>query len=342
MLNIQGKPIHYVTKSPILGVIIDSNLTWRYQVNKVISSAWLKWSNIKKLTHSNWGINTNTILDLVKISVLPTIQYAGIIWLNYAHLQFDSLVYDILKTCLGVKFHPSRLKMESILGWITIEYLVIKHAVKFIIKNLYSTSSNDPFKNTFMQFLRSSSIINSSFISSHVNSVKNFINYVLGYRRSHRYLNLLSIESIPYNQNSFSVFTQNLNVSSLNNRYQLDGISQSLPFMDVCPNFTNHHIESTFYSFVLNCGFYRSNLARMGYSHSSACPFCYNYDTAYHIMFECPNLRSTYSVNIISGLMSYNLDINCYNLMQLICLNPDFVHDIDCHINYIISRRNDL
>ena len=43
---IQNRTINFVEKSPILGLHFDTNLSWQFHANKILSRSWYKWKRI--------------------------------------------------------------------------------------------------------------------------------------------------------------------------------------------------------------------------------------------------------------------------------------------------------
>ena len=232
--------------------------------------------------------------------------------------------------------------MESVLGWIPIHYLVVKHAVKFYVKNLYSGRDNDLFKSCLLRFLEADMLNGSSFISLHANYMKKFIRFISNGNRSMRNIDLINIDNVPYVQTSFSKFIDDLNTKSLVNRFQMEGYSSIPVCLDPLPKFTNRKIESTFYSFLFDCGFNKHSLARCGYSTDDLCPLCSYCDTVHHIFFDCIHLRNCHLIMIMNYFEHFSLDINFSSILELMSFNLDLITHVDKHIDCILKRRNDL
>ena len=108
------------------------------------------------------------------------------------------------------------------------------------------------------------------------------------------------------------------------------------------PIFSSRHIESSFYSLLLNCGFFNSCLNRLGFVLNASCRLCDDYDDANHIVFYCNCLDNVDRERIIGALSSLNLDIDVHNLVHIIQINDDIVHNIDNHLQFILNVRPEL
>ena len=69
-------------------------------------------------------------------------MYVSPLWIQSCGNRLNSLYYDIMKTSLGVLYHPSTLKLKAITGLPSF-YMISKiHLIKFLIKTLYSNNDS--------------------------------------------------------------------------------------------------------------------------------------------------------------------------------------------------------
>ena len=114
---INGKELERVKKAKCLGVLIDEELNWHNQVNKVIQNVFCKIAVVRRLKPY---LNIDTLNVLFKSFVQPLFDYCTIVW--YGRFKDDCSKLDILhKRCarviLGVNYLTSSNFMFNMLGW---------------------------------------------------------------------------------------------------------------------------------------------------------------------------------------------------------------------------------
>ena len=116
-VNIDGKELDHVTKAKCLGVVIDKELRWHCQVNKVIQNVFCKIALIRRLKPY---LDFNTLSVLFKSFIQPLFDYCSIAW--YGRFRDDCAKLDVLhKRCariiLGVNYLTFSDFMFQVLGW---------------------------------------------------------------------------------------------------------------------------------------------------------------------------------------------------------------------------------
>lgn len=128
--------LEYTENSKVLGIYIDKDCNWKKQVADTRKKAWYAWKNIKGLCSKYHGLKMSTIVNLIKISVIPIIFYAAPAWLSQRRLEdFHDIWYDMLKTVTGSSCKPSLQKLEIISSLTPLEIQLKTITTKFFIKN---------------------------------------------------------------------------------------------------------------------------------------------------------------------------------------------------------------
>ena len=76
-LKLCGEPIQQKVQVKILGIIIDSKLTWRAHVKYIIEKAAKVIEIIKRIAAPTWGLNPEIGLHIYKMAFEPIITYAA-------------------------------------------------------------------------------------------------------------------------------------------------------------------------------------------------------------------------------------------------------------------------
>ena len=173
--------LEYVNESKVLGIYVDKDNNWTKQVAATRKKVWYAWKNIKCLCSKYYGLKMATIVNLVKISVIPILLYSAPVWLNKRNLdQFHDVWYDILKTVTGSSCKPSLNKLEILCSLRPLEIQVKTITVKFLIKN-YMLHEKDILSDTIEE-LKSD---HKSLVHLHSNHLKEYLAIKEGARSTH-------------------------------------------------------------------------------------------------------------------------------------------------------------
>ena len=160
---------------------MDKDNNWTKQVAATRKKVWYAWKNIKCLCSKYYGLKMATIVNLVKISVIPILLYSAPVWLNKRNLdQFHDVWYDILKTVTGSSCKPSLNKLEILCSLPPLEIQVKTITVKFLIKN-YMLHEKDILSDTIEE-LKSD---HKSLVHLHSNHLKEYLAIKEGARSTH-------------------------------------------------------------------------------------------------------------------------------------------------------------
>ena len=88
-LKIGDMDLQFVTKSRVLGVIIDNDLTFSNHANDILKRCWFQWYKVTKGTTRLYGLNTPSLLLLLKTLVLtkPHVCIASMVTQTDSALQ---------------------------------------------------------------------------------------------------------------------------------------------------------------------------------------------------------------------------------------------------------------
>ena len=127
--------INRVHHTKALGLIIDENLDFLEHSKAVYKKLMGIWIMISQYSNRHWGLQQHVTVQIIKTLWLPTLLYAGHIWINKLNMiEINKLFYKILKSTVGAVFNIRQSLAEIILGipplHITIEMNRIKHYLK--------------------------------------------------------------------------------------------------------------------------------------------------------------------------------------------------------------------
>ena len=135
-VHIGGKEICYVTKSKVLGVTIDEDLSFIQHANLVLRNCWYAWYKITNNTTRKRGLNSATLSLLFKTVILTKLLYAAPIWLNDRLSNFKDLFARAILKITGSQYYIPKQLAEVLLGLPPIELLVEEVTIKFVLKVL--------------------------------------------------------------------------------------------------------------------------------------------------------------------------------------------------------------
>ena len=233
--------IKLVSKTKVLGLIIDETLSYSAHSAEVFKSLNATWADICNHSHRNWGFNVRTMVQLLKTLFIPKLQYAGHIYINKNNLQdLKSLWYKVLKSTVGATFNISASIAEVILGLPPIEIQTQTNRIKHYLKLNISPVPEDRYKefisNTYDQNNKSPSVIH-----NHLKDLFSFLTWKLQQQPSqfsdhdmeiisNRHFNQyfeLTRKSCTYTKDLMKKYTETLWKKALTNQFQTEGIAQS-------------------------------------------------------------------------------------------------------------------
>ena len=130
-----NKTINRVSKTKVLGLVIDEELNFKDHSHYVYTKMVRLWNTICQHSNRHWGFNQNVLTFIIKTLLLPTLFYASHIWMDKKNMKdIDSLHYKIIKSAVGAVFNIRKTFAEILLGippiTITNNINQIKHYLK--------------------------------------------------------------------------------------------------------------------------------------------------------------------------------------------------------------------
>ena len=140
-IKLGDKELMYVSKSKVLGVILDDELSFQHHAKAVLTRCWYAWHQLTLNTTRYNGLNTSTLLILFKTVVLTKLLYAAPVWLYLNFDVFKQFMARAILKILGAQGYPSKMLAEVMLGLPPLQLLAEQVTIKFIMKCLAQQDS---------------------------------------------------------------------------------------------------------------------------------------------------------------------------------------------------------
>ena len=137
-LKIGRKQINYASQSTVLGLTIDSELTFKNHANFKLRQCWFAWHKITCNSNRYRGLNASSLRMLFKTIVLTKLLYAAPIWLRENLGVYKDFYARVILKISGATHHPPQKITSVALGIPPLELAYKMVTVKFIIKALTS------------------------------------------------------------------------------------------------------------------------------------------------------------------------------------------------------------
>jgi ribonuclease HI len=118
-----GTPLTLTEQSRVLGVILDSGLTFRAHISNIKDRASLRLHVLRRLSSTSWGGDMLTLRQLYVSWVRPVLEYASPVWSLASQKllhQLDIVQNDAVRICLGV---PRAANLATLHWDCELEYL---------------------------------------------------------------------------------------------------------------------------------------------------------------------------------------------------------------------------
>ena len=76
-VKLYGRNIEQVDTHKFLGVTMDSHLNWIPHLKNLKKKCYKKLTILKYITHTKWGADRTSVLNLYKAIILPKLSYAS-------------------------------------------------------------------------------------------------------------------------------------------------------------------------------------------------------------------------------------------------------------------------
>ena len=147
-IHIGNKELCYVTKSKVLGVTIDEDLSFVQHANLTLRNCWFAWYKITNNTSRKRGLNAATLVLLFKTVVLTKLMYVAPIWLYKRSDTFKDLFARATLKIIGSQFYPPKQLAGILIGLPPIGLSLKIITIKFVLKAL---SQQDALTSMIMQ-----------------------------------------------------------------------------------------------------------------------------------------------------------------------------------------------
>ena len=145
--QIGQRSIKKVNVTCVLGLHIDSDLTFKHHSSVVHNCLLLRWITILRNSNKHWGLNYTVMTRLIKVLFLPCLFYGGMVWINQHNLaDINKLWYKVLKSTLGATFNVKLELCEIISGLPPIVVQNSINSIKHFLKLNIKKDDNDPLR----------------------------------------------------------------------------------------------------------------------------------------------------------------------------------------------------
>ena len=142
--NLGQNKVKVVSKTKVLGVIIDQDLSYKGHSEYIYNRLVTKWVLVAKYSNKNWGFNQRVMTQLLKTIFLSCLYYAGHIWISRKNLQeIEKLWYKMIKSAVGAVFNVSQVTAELILGIPPLDITNNINKIKHYLKLNFNNSNHD-------------------------------------------------------------------------------------------------------------------------------------------------------------------------------------------------------
>ena len=139
-LTINRKHIQFVEKTKVLGIIIDSALSFKDHALEKLKECNKRWASITKATNRNHGLNIRSLILLLKTTVLSKLLYAAPLWLKRNLEIYKNFWNKVLMKITGAMLFPQRELTELALHLPPLDIQLEVLTAKFMCRVL---SAND-------------------------------------------------------------------------------------------------------------------------------------------------------------------------------------------------------
>lgn len=139
-LDIEGNVIQQVEEIHLMGVIVDSSLSWNSQINKILQKMGRSMGIIRycKKFIPKWLTKR-----LAQSLVLAHLDYASVVWSNTNENNLYKLQVaqnKVARIVLGCPYTTNIITMHNNLAWLTVKYR-LKYCLLSFIHNIIETKT---------------------------------------------------------------------------------------------------------------------------------------------------------------------------------------------------------
>ena len=342
-----GKTIKRVSKTKVLGLILDENLDFKDHTQYVYNKLQKLWYTISQYANRHWGFNKSVLTHVIKTLFLPTLFYASHIWWNENNIKnINSLYYKILKATVGAVFNVRQSFLEIILGIPPINITNDVNQIKHLLKLNLTQIPEDRLRRLVEEELQE----NGSKVNHSIRQVFKFLKWkLINYPNSipyndkviiqagnlEEYFNL-SLNTCKYTKTIMTHYTEYLWNSKVKNELQQEGhniIPTAKCTTIPIPRETNREEEVLVISM-----FYPNNLLN-NFTHryndqNFPTPICScgeESQTSHHVLFRCNKTDETLraeTFELFKRIIGEEAEIDNHLNLLKVCKNEKFLQNI--------------
>ena len=150
-MKLGNKDIKQVTKTKVLGLIIDENLSYIPHSESVLNKMNGKWANVCKHINIHWGFTQRVVSQIARTFLLTSLHYAGHIWMSDKNTkEVEKVWYKVVKAAVGATFNIRKSVAEIIVGIPPIPIQNLMNKTKHILKLNIKPAQEDKLRDLIM------------------------------------------------------------------------------------------------------------------------------------------------------------------------------------------------
>ena len=363
--DLGGKQIQLTSHTRVLGLIVDSKLSYKQHSKSVYNNLVYRWTSLSRYANRNWGMCQAVIVRITKTILFSTLFYGSTVWMHNSNMdQINKLWYKVSKTAVGAVFNTHGAILEVILGvppiQTTQKIIAIKHYLKALSDN----------EDIHCRFIGNQVAEGNPRVLCHLRDVQKFLSWkaenfrdeietgdlaILSQRNIEPLLQL-SQKTLRYTKGMIQLFTETLWQDSLNNRLMMEGWS-TIPIVSCntlpIPLGTSREVEVLVMSLMYKNNLLNSFLFDVNRDvwSSPLCPCGIEEQTSVHLLTNCSLVEDSLNVeakrimclcnnlgNVIEPMYDPNCAIlNCSRDLNFINLCAEVVKTEDLNLRKRIN-----
>ena len=136
-LTIDQIPIQFSNTVKLLGIHMDSKLTFKGQVESLVKNSKIGLNLMRAVSGTDWGGNKRTLPTIHKSFILSRLEYCSFVYLNCSKSltnKLDTIQYKALKIASGALLGTSRNSLLSECGELPLQIRRDQSLIKYLLK----------------------------------------------------------------------------------------------------------------------------------------------------------------------------------------------------------------
>ena len=341
--KIGDKSVQKVEKTKVLGLTIDSKLSFTDHSQKIYHRLCEKWVKICEYCNIHWGFNQKVLTRLINTLFLSIIQYCGHIYLNTKNMgNIEKLWNKLIKSAVGSVFNIQINIGEVILGIPPLNIHTTSNKIKHYLKlNIYESPEdqlkkliNDSVNKNNSQLLEVKNSLKEVFkflkwkLEIYPNQFSELDKEIVISNNISNYCELLP-KACSYTKTMFKKYVEKIWHEKLKNQAIVNGelsvpkpSYQKLPI----PDYTTREDEVLLMSLFYQQNLFNSFLYRHTYqTESPLCSRCKaKEETPFHIVCEC-NSDTEKICRIVEKIVGTDIEYADCNTLLNCSRNEEFI-----------------